>query len=272
MPEKGLFEVLADRIWNTGRDLGKGLFYDPAEPLPANASGPYVAGAAAGAALPFLHGIKDLKTFASGVGRVPLYHGTSADNAAKIMKEGIKLPQSGFHAAQQVAERYGIPLMDFVKYYEGRNPLGYGGITRLLSSGPFPIAERWANPKSFPQGEMFSQFNETARLMKEAKRRGTTIENLLDTISPEEMATLPDLMKPRNPTGVVLGFDTDVRNIRSKAGRWEAQSYLKDLQEGKVPEDQILKFWNNTYQDFKVDPRKIKELRIVKGSIEGPEG
>src|SRR5438477_11107465 len=110
----------------------------PAGPTATNA------GAMLGAALPILKGLKgfqfwhdipDLEQLAGEGGPFRLYHGTTADNAAQIMKQGIQLSSSGEDAAQQMAARYNIP---YAKWKKEIPWSGYGDETRRLSTAPYP--------------------------------------------------------------------------------------------------------------------------------------
>ena len=229
------------------------------------------------AGLPFAHKIKHLRRMAGGYGKVPLYHGTTADNATKILEEGFKLPESGEAAAMAMAKRYGIPWTEWKHRVEpGMVGAGYGEATRKLSMGPFGIAERWS--QHFPQGEINSQLNEKARMYVEAKRRGVDLDALYDEAVAASKAQglppsshywpdaigAPDLMKPTRPGGVVLQGTVDARNIPEHM-RHEARYYLKDLPE--MGKKNTISQWEGNYKDFKIDPRKVKDLRVVKGKV-----
>lgn len=222
-------------------------------------------------AFQFWHDIPDLERLAGGSGLIRLYHGTPNDTAKKIMEEGIKLPQNGEALAREVAKRYNIP------YPQWQRDIGYpsyGSETSRLSTSTFPVASRWA--KHFPQGEVASDFNNSARILTEAKRRGIPYDQAYDDIFNEanklgitkqfdvlDTVGLPDKMRPKAPGGSVLGVDTDVRNIKPHS-RLEAEYALKYLLKGERSPLETLKDWNLTYKDFKIDPRKIVNVEVVK--------
>lgn len=231
------------------------------------------------AGLPFAHNLKQIRRIAGGYGRVPLYHGTTADNAANILQQGYKLPASGESAAMDMAKRYDIPWAEW-KHRVEPNGLGsnYGNATQKLSTGPFSIAERWAG--NFPQGEINSDLNTKARLYSEAKRRGIPYDDMFNQAGDAADAAgtpnyfkypdavgAPDLMAPKRQGGVVLENVVDARDIPNRTKR-EAINHIRYGDDKK----DTIRSWNNTYQDIKIDPRKIKNTKVVKGKIEGPEG
>lgn len=259
-------------------ELGQALLeqFFPADELPT--PGAVTSGPLSG----IRHNLKQLRRIAGGYGKVPLYHGTTADNAARILQEGIKLPQSGEAAAMEMAKRYGIPWTEWKARVEpGMIGAGYGGATKKLSTAPYGIAERWS--EHFPQGEINSQLNEKARMYLAAKQRGVDLDTLYDKAAAASKAAgnppsshywpdaigAPDLMKPKRPGGVIMQMVVDARDI-PKYARDEAMWSLKD-----IPEDglkNVFRNWEGNYKDIKIDPRKIKRMQIVKGQIEGPEG
>lgn len=222
------------------------------------------------------HTLKDLEKIASGSGPIRTYHGTTADNAALMLKEGIKLPASGEIASREVADLYGIPWTEWKK---NQSWSGYGDETSRLSTAPFPIAQRWAG--HFPQGEIKSGLNAQARIMAEAKRRGIPYDQFYEDVhnlaeqkgvrnlyKVPDAAGLPDLMAPKRPGGVVLGVDTDVRALRPHDIK-DAQYLLNNLSQNKETLEDVLYEWNKHYRDMKIHPQNVKGLEVVRGLIEG---
>lgn len=229
------------------------------------------------AAIPFAHNLKHLRRMAGGYGKVPLYHGTTADNAANIMQRGIELPASGESAVRKVQSLYDIGETQWKRAIEGRSGLraaGYGPETSQLSTGPFSVAERWANTAAFPQGEIYSQLNEKARIFDEARRRGISYGKMYEESSlqggPDALG-IPDKMKLRRPGGVVLQTIIDGADLPEHIRR-QAMNRLGSLRRHPDEAKELLRDWNVNYKDLKVDPKTIKQIRVVKGKIEGPEG
>lgn len=235
-------------------------------------------GAMAAAALPvtsLLHNWDDVARIAKGTGPVRLYHGTTGENAANILKHGVQLPESGEAAARRVADLYEIPWMEWKTRVEPNMiGSGYGDATKRLSTAPYPVAHRWS--EHFPQGEIYSDLNAKARLYAEAKRRGMSYDELYEQAGdlanqrgqrsiytyPDAIGA-PDLMKPSGLPGEVLGVDVDVRALRPNV-RSEAQSVLEaPSRYGESPID-ALRHWNINYKDIKVDPRHIKNIESVR--------
>lgn len=232
-----------------------------------------------GAAAPILGGLKrfkfwhdmpELEQIAGGSGPIRTYHGTTEDIAQKILKEGIKLPQSGEAAERAISQRYNIP---FPQWQRDAIYTGYRDATKRLSTAPYPVAARWA--QHFPQGEINSGLNSQARIMVEANRRGIPYDEMYDIISAQaaaqgernmfkipDAAGLPDKMAPASPYGNVLGIDTDVRSLQGVAQR-EAQYTLDAIAKGELDPLRALKQWNNTYVDMKVAPRNIQNIEVV---------
>lgn len=233
-------------------------------------------------AVPFAHNLKHIRRLASGIGKVPLYHGTTADNAASIMQHGLKLPHSGIAARNTVGELYGISPKEWDRVIErgGLKASGYGDETRLLSTAPAPVAERWM--EGFPQGEIFSNLNEKARIFRWARDNNMSygnayehlgalgskqgihkIREVLDSLGVE------DKMRPKRPGGVLLEAIVNASDVPDRVRR-EATATLRWMR--KYPEEKALEGWQHNYQDIKIDPSKIKRIKVVKGQIEGPEG
>jgi hypothetical protein len=256
-------------------DFFKGaLTGDPTQPAPstANAVGQLVAMAG----LPFWHNMKQLRRIAGGYGKVPFYHGTTADNAIEMLKRGIKLPQSGEEAAANVAKRYDIPWSEWRHRVEpGGVGSHYYDAPKKLSTAPYPIAEQWGSPGAFPQGEIYSDLNSKARLYAEAKRRGISVDDMYDIAAKAShekglpsMYYWPDAvgaenrMRPNNPGGAVMEIIVKGQDIPVGVRR-EAQSFIRFGNKGRGSLD-TLKDWNTMYQDIKIDPRKIQRIKKIK--------
>lgn len=273
-----------DQVGEQIGNVTKGLFSDPTQPITTENRNPAYAIGALAAATPFAHNIKQLRRIASGVGRVPLYHGTTADNAVKILQEGFKPLPSGAKATERVAELYKIPLKQWRKVIErgGLRDSGYGAETANVSMAPFGIAERWSS--GFPQGEVLSDMNSKARIFKEAQKRGMRYADMYNhagaqankqgmraiTKYPDAIGA-EDLMRPKRQGGVVIQGIVNAADIPSHI-RQDALSYLRGGHKPNVNLKDMLRFWEGNYIDIKIAPSKIKRIRIVKGSIEGPEG
>lgn len=279
-----LLQRMGQKVLEAPAQLLSGLMYEPTQPAPEDAGTVYKMGAMLGAGLPFGHNLKHLRRIAGGYGKVPLYHGTSADNAASILQQGYKLPPSGQASEMDVAKRYGIPWTEWRKNVQTWD--SYGNTTQRLSTGPFDIAARWGKPGAFPQGEVLSDLNAKARLYTEAKRRGIPYDDFYEQAYEAQKANpaipkslyylpdavnAPDLMKPKRPGGVVLQNIIKGADI-PKGTRTKAQLFLRWMDKNPEEAAEILRGWNLDYKDIKIEPRKIKRINVVKGQIEGPEG
>jgi hypothetical protein len=222
----------------------------------------------------YLHTLDDIKNIANGEGIIPLFHGTSMDNAMSIMNEGMKLHESGEEAAQHVAKTYGIPWSEWKHRVEPDiQGAGYGTETAKLSTAPYGIAKRWAD--NFPQGEIRSELNSKARLYSEAKKRGMPYDDMYNMAGDKAVAQgtpsmykygdavgAEDRMAQQNPGGAIIKLHVDGRAIPNRS-KHEAQMMLRGIERGEYTPEQALQFWNSTYQDIKIHPQHIQKMEIL---------
>lgn len=262
-------------------EMLSGMLYDPTQPVNAEERNPAFAAGALGATLPFSagrkyikglqHTLPDLERVASGAGPIRLYHGTTKDAAEKIMKEGVKLPDSGDTVAKDVADRYNIPWTVWRKNIPWS---GYGEEVQRLSTAPYSVAVKWA--RNFPQGEIASGLNVQARILRAALDKGIPYEDMYEQVYQRALAAgkhqmydmpgaagLPDRMTPTRSGGNVLGIDTDVRAVAPWHQR-EVAGLLKDVERGDMSLPEALRFWNNQYRDIKIHPQSIRNVSIVR--------
>lgn len=216
------------------------------------------------------HTLEDITNIANKTGTVPLFHGAPANNATRMVSDGIDLPPSGSAAASNIAKTYGIPWTEWKHRVEpGRQGSGYGDEVRRLSTAPPDVAGRWAS--HFPQGEIYSDLNTKARLYLEAKRRGMSVDDLEDIVhelpgpknflASADKAGAPDLMKSPG-YGHIVQMNVDGRAIpRGVSGA--AASQLEAVTEGEMTMAEMIDRWNRTYRDIKVHPQNVRSMSLV---------
>ena len=224
--------------------------------------------------LSYSHTLDDMRRIASGTGNIKLYHGAPEFFANQLVEKGATVPYKVEDVGRNVAALYGIAWMKFQPYvYRQRE------VITKLSTATAPVAMRWAI--SFPIGEVLSDLNEKARLVKaaipRAAAKGISVDDAYEELFEEALELahskgisvsqftyadelgLPNLL-PLSETGVLVEFDVDIRAIPDYT-RTEAGHLLQSLDQDGEPE--ILYAWNQIYRDIKVAPQHLKQARIV---------
>ncbi len=220
--------------------------------------------------LQYAHKEADVRMIASGEGKVTLYHGTTVSAAEQIIRGNAALFQSGEAAAQEIARMYGIPWAEFK--HQISVDAGYGAETSKLSTGTFNVAKRWAG---HPMGEVERNLNTSARLYLESKRAKQSLDQLYDKAKAIADQTgvkftfdnAADILKlptriPNDYRGAVVAIDVDVRNLPEHL-RKSAARHLEAVDKVEGGMAAVLATWNDEFKDFKVDPSKLIDPRIV---------
>jgi len=227
------------------------------------------------------HTLNDLIKIRDGVGDVYIYHGAPEEYAEQIIVHGPQVPYSVEELGREVAAKYGVPWVTFRKY---TYRVGSREVFTRLSTAPALIAFRWAS--SFKQGEVLTDLNSHARMLKEARRiafaKHISIDNAYEQVlndaeqaakvsgihystgSSADHLKLADLYPRSKQTGAIVQFKVHASVLTRAA--YDAGYYIEETESKKYGNEPILS-WNDSYVDIKVAPEDILSKAIVVSGI-----
>ncbi len=227
--------------------------------------------------LKYCHTLDDIKRIASGQGTIKVYHGAPTEFAELMVKEGPQVPYNVEDTARHVAKVYGLRWIELAPFaYRKRE------VRELLSTATAPVASRWA--WSFPLGEVLTDLNAHARLVKTAvsmsRTTGIKLRDAMDELydkatelakargerftseSAPDIIGLPDRLALETKTGALVELVVHAGALPDYVAR-DAQYFLKEIKTGELTVEDALMLWNHDYRDFRISPDSIRSMRVV---------
>ncbi len=223
----------------------------------------------------YIHTYDDLQKIADGKDNefVHVYYGAPEEYAESLVLNGFKSYRIEY-LAKEVASKYEIPWKVFMKY-SVRSSLSASDEMQL-SSAPVLVAFRWAS--NFSHGEVLSEMNSTARILKMAMTMPGRLSNNYDKIHKDarkiaeekglqysdntipELLGLPDKYPRTKSTGAIVQIK--VRASKLEHAAHDAKWMLEERNDTERAGMTLLS-WNDNYRDMRLNSEDIISMKIV---------